>query len=99
MKELTASEVEIVSGAGIISSSLGFVGDVIIDTVKLSNDALNTRTISSVGKVFDAVGLGGIHNVADSLGYAAFKTVAGAGSLLGGDASRIEYHYDKEWGA
>ncbi|CAI1753875.1 hypothetical protein AB6864_11665 [Serratia proteamaculans] len=99
MKELTAVEVEIVSGAGIISDTVGFAGDVVIDTVKLSNDALNTRTISSVGQVFNAVGLGGIHNVADSLGYAAFKTVAGVGSLLGGDASRIEYHYEKEWGA
>ncbi|MNG82881.1 hypothetical protein [Serratia inhibens] len=99
MKELTAGEVEIVSGAGLISGAVGFVGDVVIDTVKLSNDVLNTRTISSVGQVFNAVGLGSIHNAADSIGYAAFKTVAGVGSLLGGDASRIEYHYENEWGA
>lgn len=53
MKELNTAEIEIVSGAGIISDTAsfvsGFAGDVIIDTVKLANDALNTRLISSVG--------------------------------------------------
>lgn len=105
MKELNTAEIEIVSGAGIISDTAsfvsGFAGDVIVDTVKLANDALNTRLISSVGQGFNAIGfgLGAVHNVADSLGYAAFKSVAAVGSLLGGDASRIEYHYEKEWGA
>lgn len=90
MKELNTAEIEIVSGAGIISDTAsfvsGFAGDVIIDTVKLANDALNTRLISSVGQGFNAIGfgLGAVHNVADSLGYAAFKSVAAVGSCWAG---------------
>ncbi len=99
MKELTVNEIEIVAGAGIISDTLGFVGDTIVDAVKVSNDVLNTRLVSSVGQTFNAVGLGGIHYLADSLGYAAFKTVADVGGLLGGDTSRIDYHFEEEWGA
>jgi N-acetylglutamate synthase/N-acetylornithine aminotransferase len=99
MKEITSQEIAYVSGAGLISNTLAFAGDVVIDAVKISNDALNTTLISSVGKTFDAVGLGSVHNLADSLGYAAFKTIAGVGSVLGGDASRIDYHYEWEWGA
>ena len=65
--------------------------------VKVSNDLLNTSVISSVGKVFNAVGLTPIHQLADTLGYGVFKGVAAVGGLLGGDTSRIDYHYDTEW--
>ncbi|HHK5287112.1 TPA: hypothetical protein ACQT2Q_006223, partial [Pseudomonas aeruginosa] len=30
-------------------------------------------------------------------GYGVFKGVAAVGGLLGGDTSRIDYHYDTEW--
>lgn len=99
MKELTLDEIDSVSGAGLISGLFSFAGNVVIDGVKVANDVLNTTLISSVGRTFDAVGLSSIHFAADSIGYAAFRAIAGVGSILGGDASRIDYHYDWEWGA
>ncbi|MCS9470308.1 hypothetical protein N1E29_22195 [Pseudomonas aeruginosa] len=81
LQELSFDEIDQVSGAGLFS----FVGDAIVDVVKVSNDLLNTSVISSVGKVFNAVG------------YGVFKGVAAVGGLLGGDTSRIDYHYDTEW--
>lgn len=92
MKEITLVEMQQVSGSGII-------GDLIIDSVKITNDVLNTSLVSSVGKVFDAVGLGSIHHLADSLGFAAFKAIAGVGKLFGGKTSKITYHYNEEWGS
>ena len=83
LQELSFDEIDQVSGAGLFS----FVGDAIVDVVKVSNDLLNTSVISSVGKVFKA----------DTLGYGVFKGVAAVGGLLGGDTSRIDYHYDTEW--
>ena len=53
LQELSFDEIDQVSGAGLFS----FVGDAIVDVVKVSNDLLNTSVISSVGKVFNAVGL------------------------------------------
>lgn len=47
--------------------------------------------------MFNAVGLTPIHQLADTLGYGVFKGVAAVGGLLGGDTSRIDYHYDTEW--
>lgn len=92
LQELSFDEIDQVSGAGLFS----FVGDAIVDVVKVSNDLLNTSVISSVGKVFNAVGLPPIHQLADTLGYGVFKGVAAVGGLLGGDTSRIDYHYDTE---
>ncbi|HCR9789036.1 hypothetical protein, partial [Pseudomonas aeruginosa] len=88
LQELSFDEIDQVSGAGLFS----FVGDAIVDVVKVSNDLLNTSVISSVGKVFNAVGLTPIHQLADTLGYGVFKGVAAVGGLLGGDTSRIDYH-------
>ncbi|MBK4716765.1 MULTISPECIES: hypothetical protein [Tenebrionibacter/Tenebrionicola group] len=90
MRELTVNELDMVAG--------GFLGNIVIDAVKLANDFLNTWTVSSVGQAFDFFGLGSIHYAADSLGYAIFKGIAGIGTFLGGDESNITYHFEHEWG-
>ncbi|WP_312759926.1 hypothetical protein [Pantoea brenneri] len=95
MRELTTNEIENVSGAFLFS----FLGETIIDAVKIINDVLNTNLVSSVGRFFDAIGLGSIHYAADSIGYGIFSAIAGIGALLGGDAERIDYHFNNEWGA
>lgn len=95
MRELTLLEVETVSGAGLFS----FVGETIIDGVKIVNDIFNTNLASSVGRLFDAIGLGSLHYAADSIGYGISQAIAGIGSFLGGDASRIDYHFNEEWGS
>ena len=46
LQELSFDEIDQVSGAGLFS----FVGDAIVDAVKVSNDLLNTSVISSVGR-------------------------------------------------
>ncbi|MEJ4046500.1 hypothetical protein [Erwinia sp. SLM-02] len=98
MREITTQEIMLVSGAGFCSDLMHFAGNVVIDGVKVANDVLNTTLVSSVGKTFDRFGLGSVHNLADSVGYSISKSIAGIGSLMGGDASRITYHYDWEWG-
>ncbi len=90
LQELSFDEIDQVSGAGLFS----FVGDAIVDVVKVSNDLLNTSVISSVGKVFNAVGLTPSINWPTPSATAWFKGVAAVGGLLGGDTSRIDYHYD-----
>jgi len=95
MRELTVLEIEEVSGADLFS----FIGETVIDFVKVINDSLNTNLLSSVGRIFDAIGLGSIHYAADSIAFSVFSSIAGIGSLLGGDADRITYHFNEEWAA
>lgn len=90
--ELKQEEVEVVSGAGT------FIGDSLIDVANLGNTFLNTRLISSVGVVFSAVGLGKVHQLADSTGLVTSKVLIGAGRLLGGDRNVTQLHYNKEKG-
>lgn len=94
MRELAINEINSVSGGSILTP----IGEIIIDSVKLTNDILNTYLVSSVGKAFDAIGLGSIHYAADSIAFAFFSLVAAIGSFLGGDASRIDFHFNEEWG-
>lgn len=97
MRDLSNNEIASVSGG--TKGLLAFIGDAIIDGVKLTNDVFNTHTVSAVGQTADKIGLGGLHHALDSVGYAVSKIVAEFGALLGGDASRVDYHYDEEWGA
>lgn len=99
MREISNQEIMCVSGAGFFSDARNFVGNVVIDGVKVVNDVFNTSLFSSVGHIFDRIGLGGLHHYADSIGYSVSKFFASIGSLLGGDASRIDYHFEEEWGA
>lgn len=99
MKELTINEIQAVSGAGIFSSAVAFAGNMVIDAVKLTNDVFNTNTFSSVGRFANSIGLGSLHHALDSIGYAVSKTFASLGAILGGDADRITYHFEEEWGA
>ena len=89
--ELKQDELEQVSGAG-------FLGDSIIYGVNLFNQTLNTKLISSVGVVFSAVGLGAVHQVADSTGLIASKSLVGLARMLGGTAAETPNHYEKEKG-
>lgn len=88
--ELKQEEIDEVSGAGT------FVGDSIIRGVNLFNQTLNSKLISSVGVVFSAVGLGLVHQVADTTGLAASKALIGLGRALGGDVAETPNHYEKE---
>lgn len=88
--ELKQEEIEEVSGAGT------FIGDSIINGVNLFNQTLNSPLISSVGAVFSGVGLGIVHQIADSTGLAASKGLIGLGRLLGGDVAETPNHYEKE---
>jgi hypothetical protein len=98
MRELTLAEVEYVTGATITGQGIiTFIGDSIIEDVKIVNDAFNSDFGSSFGKALDKIGLSFIHYAADSVGYALWKTLAGIGTFLGGDESRITYHMEWEW--
>ena len=88
--ELKQEEINEVSGAG------SFLGDAIINGVNLFNKTLNSPLISSVGVVFSAVGLGLVHQVADSTGLAASKLGISLGRALGGDVAESTNHYEKE---
>ncbi|MFD1801496.1 hypothetical protein ACFSFZ_04685 [Mixta tenebrionis] len=97
MRELTFAEVEQVAGSGLIGDGLALVGNGIIFGVKLFNDFLNTPLISSVGTVFDAVGIGIIHVAADLIGFTIMKAIASVGIILGGDDSWVNYHWNAQW--
>lgn len=88
--ELKQEEIDEVSGAG------SLIGDAIIGGVNLFNQTLNTPLISSVGKVFSAVGLGLVHQAADSTGLIGSKLGIALGRALGGDAPVTQNHYEKE---
>lgn len=88
--ELKSEEIEEVSGAG------SFLGDSIINGVNLFNQTLNSPLISSVGAVFSGVGLGIVHQAADSTGLFASKALIGLGNALGGDVAETQNHYEKE---
>ncbi|ENX35233.1 hypothetical protein F889_00900 [Acinetobacter colistiniresistens] len=92
LKELSLEEINQVSGAGT------FIGDSIITAVNLGNQFLNNPLISSVGVVFSAVGLGLVHQAADTTGYAASKAGIALGRALGGDVAETQNHYEKEKG-
>nr|WP_307887686.1 hypothetical protein [Acinetobacter seifertii] len=77
LKELNLEEIEQVSGAGTL------LGDSIINAVNAGNQFLNTPLISSVGVVFSAVGLGLVHQLADTTGYVASKVGIAVGQALG----------------
>lgn len=88
--ELKQEEINEVSGAGTL------IGDSIIHGVNLFNQTLNSKLISSVGVVFSAVGLGLVHQAADTTGLVASKTLIGLGRALGGDVDETPNHYEKE---
>lgn len=90
MREITIKELNSVSG--------GTIGEIIIDCVKVVNDLFNTFLGSFTGRLFDAIGLGSIHYALDSLGFSIFTAIASVGGFLGGDTSRITYHFNEEWG-
>ena len=90
--ELKQEEIDEVSGAGTL------IGDGIIGAVNGFNQILNTPIISSVGQVFSAVGLGLVHQAADSTGLAASKVGVALGRALGGTISETPNHYEKEQG-
>ncbi|WP_246757941.1 hypothetical protein ACMGGR_05965 [Erwinia sp. BNK-24-b] len=98
MKELGFSEMDQVAGAS-FSGITTYIGNAIIDAVMISNDIFNMSVVYSVGRFFDSVGFGSFHYTLDSWGYSLSKLVAGIGTALGGDDSRIAYHFDEEWGA
>ena len=89
LHELNQDEISQVTGAGL-------VGNTLIGTVNVFNQVLNTKLISSVGEVFSGVGLGLVHQVADTTGLVASKTLVGLGRLLGGDLPESQNHYEKE---
>lgn len=89
LHELNQEEIAQVSGAG-------FIGNTLIGTANVFNQVLNTRLISSVGEVFSGVGLGLVHQVADTTGLVASKALVGLGRLLGGDLPESQNHYQKE---
>ena len=88
IQELTAEEVEHVSGA--------FLGNVLIGTANVFNNFLNTRLISAVGEGFSAIGLGAVHQLADTTGLIASKTLVSVGQAIGGTLPVAQNHYDKE---
>lgn len=88
--ELKIEEIEQVSGAGTL------IGNSIIGGVNLFNQVLNTRLISSVGEVFTGVGLGIVHQIADSTGLVGSKVGIAIGQALGGDLAPTTNHYEKE---
>ncbi len=88
--ELKQEEIDEVSGAG------SFLGDAIIGGVNLFNQTLNTPLISSVGVIFSAVGLGLVHQAADTTGLIGSKIGIALGRALGGDAPVTQNHYEKE---
>ncbi|WP_224971781.1 hypothetical protein [Acinetobacter oleivorans] len=90
LKELNQEEIKVVSGAGTL------IGDSLIGAANLGNQFLNTPLISSVGVVFSGVGLGLVHQAADTTGLIASKTLVGLGNALGGDIPETQNHYEKE---
>ncbi len=88
--ELKQEEINEVSGAG------SFLGDSVLNVVNGFNQILNTPLISSVGQVFSGVGLGIVHQVADSTGLVGSKLGTALGQALGGDVALTENHYEKE---
>ena len=98
MRELTLAEIECVTGATITGQGiLTYIGNSFIAGVKIVNDGFNSNFGSFFGKALDKIGLGFIHYAADAVGYALWKTLAGIGTLLGGDESCITYHMEWEW--
>lgn len=88
--ELKQEEINEVSGAGTL------LGDGIITAANGFNRILNTPLISSVGVVFSGVGLGLVHQAADSTGLVASKAGIGLGRALGGTVAETPNHYQKE---
>lgn len=88
--ELKQEEIDEVSGAGT------FLGDSIINAVNGFNQILNTPLISSVGVVFSGVGLGLVHQLADTTGLVGSKVGLALGRALGGDVPETQNHYEKE---
>jgi hypothetical protein len=88
--ELKQEEISQVTGAG------SLIGDSIISGVNVFNQFLNTRIISSVGEVFSGVGLGIVHQVADTTGLVGSKVGLAIGRALGGDRAETPNHYEKE---
>lgn len=88
--ELNQEEMYQVSGAGTL------VGDSIILGVNSFNRFLNTGPVSAFGVIFSGIGIGRIHQLADTTGYVASKSLLGLGHLLGGDLPESENHYEKE---
>lgn len=88
IKELTEEEIDQVSGA--------FLGNILICTANVFNSILNTRLVSAVGEGFSAIGLGVVHQLADTTGLIASKTLVAVGQAIGGDLSVTQNHYDKE---
>ena len=88
--ELKQEEIDEVSGAGTL------LGDGIITAVNGFNQILNTPLISSVGVIFSGVGLGLVHQAADSTGLIASKLGIALGRALGGTVAETPNHYEKE---
>jgi len=88
--ELKQEEIDEVSGAGTL------LGDGIIRAVNGFNSFLNAPLISSVGIVFSGVGLGIVHQIADSTGLIGSKVGIAIGRALGGDITETPNHYEKE---
>lgn len=88
--ELKLEEINQVSGAG------SLIGDSILHGVNGFNQFLNTPLISSVGEVFSGVGLGIVHQVADSTGLVGSELGTSIGKSLGGDVPLTQNHYEKE---
>lgn len=106
MRSLSNAELNLISGGAGIFDTLDSVykrigkvaGNIIIDGVKIINDVFNTHLFSSVFKVFDYVGLSSIHNGIDKFTYYLFKDIVSLGEDFGGDSSKVDYHYEWEWG-
>ncbi|AOA58819.1 hypothetical protein [Acinetobacter larvae] len=90
--ELKQEEIDEVSGAGTL------LGDGIITVVNGFNKFLNSPLISSVGVTFSGIGLGRVHQLADTTGLIASKAGIALGRALGGDIPETQNHYEKEKG-
>lgn len=91
MIELKNEEIGLVAGAGT------FLGDTLIQTSNLANDALNLRPVALFGQVFSLFGSVGkaAHQLPDTGGYLLSQAVVGTGEALGGTVTPT-YHYEKE---
>lgn len=88
IQELTKEEVDQVSGA--------FLGNILIGTANVFNSFLNLRLVSAVGEGFSAIGLSGVHQLADTTGLIASRTLVSVGRAIGGTLPETQNHYEKE---
>mgnify|MGYP006934742174 CR=1 FL=1 len=94
---LSLEEVDQVSGAAGPLGSL--IGGVLHGANVLINQVLNTPLVSSVGQTFNQFGpIGtGIHQAADTAGYAVFRGLEGLATAIGGPQGSVPYHFNTEW--